>query len=343
MPKRDIRFDGLRAIGLLAIILAHVGAPALLFQLRNFDVPLMVLVSGMVFNLSSGTKENYFTYLTKRISRLLFPTWVFLGIFFAFSYILPGIRGHLFPFSRQTVVDSFDLISGIGYVWIIRVFILVAAIMPLFLVLYRKIKNKHAYLLLLGVIYLSYEVLFSRFSSSDFFTQNVIFYILPFGSVAGLGLYVFNAKRKQVILLLLGFTIIFLFFAYHFGFGHFVPTQDFKYPPRIYYLSYALSVSLLLYLLSQTTVFLKIFGSKIMLFLGSSTLWIYLWQIFFVYEFGILQKYLNPLFANFLVEYVGIVILSSITVYIQKKIIKFTINKSQNKKLNGALTVLFLK
>ena len=46
---REDRIDFLRFIGLSMVIFAHVGPPKLLFQLRNFDVPLLVIISGMAF------------------------------------------------------------------------------------------------------------------------------------------------------------------------------------------------------------------------------------------------------------------------------------------------------
>lgn len=49
---RDDTVDVLRFIGLAMIILAHVDSPSVLFQLRNFDVPLIVLISSMLFGLS---------------------------------------------------------------------------------------------------------------------------------------------------------------------------------------------------------------------------------------------------------------------------------------------------
>ena len=80
--KRDIKFDLMRIIGLAAIILAHTSPPWPISQLRNFDVPLMVIVSGAVFGLSSNNKINYFHYLIGRTARLLLPTYIFLIIFF---------------------------------------------------------------------------------------------------------------------------------------------------------------------------------------------------------------------------------------------------------------------
>jgi fucose 4-O-acetylase-like acetyltransferase len=44
--------DFLRFLGLSLIILAHVTPQGLVFQIRNFDVPLMVFISGVSFALA---------------------------------------------------------------------------------------------------------------------------------------------------------------------------------------------------------------------------------------------------------------------------------------------------
>ena len=44
--NRVIFIDYLKVIGLLCIILAHICTDATILQIRNFDVPLMVLISG---------------------------------------------------------------------------------------------------------------------------------------------------------------------------------------------------------------------------------------------------------------------------------------------------------
>lgn len=81
---RDNRIDLLRFIGLAMIILAHVSPPDIVFQGRNFDVPLMVIVAGLSFQVSYRY-ESYISYLWKRIKRLLFPVWLFLSIVFSYS------------------------------------------------------------------------------------------------------------------------------------------------------------------------------------------------------------------------------------------------------------------
>lgn len=45
--NRDISIDLLRFVGLSCIIFAHIDAPFVLNQLRCFDVPLMLFVSGL--------------------------------------------------------------------------------------------------------------------------------------------------------------------------------------------------------------------------------------------------------------------------------------------------------
>ena len=77
---RDRRVDILRFIGLAMIILAHVSPPPFLFQLRNFDVPLMVLLSAISYGLSYKPTETYPMYFWKRIKRLVFPVWLFLTL-----------------------------------------------------------------------------------------------------------------------------------------------------------------------------------------------------------------------------------------------------------------------
>ena len=71
----------LKTIALLCIILAHVNPPTIVFQIRNFDVVLMMLISSYL-GLISKKNYNYFSYILSRIKRLIIPTWIFLTIFF---------------------------------------------------------------------------------------------------------------------------------------------------------------------------------------------------------------------------------------------------------------------
>lgn len=55
--QRDYTIDILRFIAIACIILAHTDPSHILFEIRNFDVTLMVLVGGMTFYISSADKE----------------------------------------------------------------------------------------------------------------------------------------------------------------------------------------------------------------------------------------------------------------------------------------------
>lgn len=51
--ERSFRLDLMRLLGLLLIIFAHIGPPNALFQIRTFDVPMMIFVSGVAYYISS--------------------------------------------------------------------------------------------------------------------------------------------------------------------------------------------------------------------------------------------------------------------------------------------------
>lgn len=82
---RQKNIDILKSIGLICIILAHVNPPKIIFQARNFDVILMIIISSYLFFCSSSTIDSfsaYIQYVWKRVKRLLFPTWIFLTLYF---------------------------------------------------------------------------------------------------------------------------------------------------------------------------------------------------------------------------------------------------------------------
>ena len=125
----------LKTIGLLLIVLSHVSPGYFLMQLRVFDVPLMVLISGYLAESSYSRAKTVFQYYLKRFLRLYVPTALFLTFFFLFyDYTITPL-----PFSQIQIIRSYALLFSqtIGYVWIIRVFLLCALIVPL-IIHYKK-------------------------------------------------------------------------------------------------------------------------------------------------------------------------------------------------------------
>ena len=136
MKNRNFPIDFLRTLGLFAIILAHVSPPLFISQLRSFDVPLMVILSGFVFALTKKTDETEFklnTYIKNRFIRLVVPVWVFLSFFFPLVFISAQILNIPFPFDGPKILSTYLLWEGIGFVWIIRIFLMMSLFGPLFI------------------------------------------------------------------------------------------------------------------------------------------------------------------------------------------------------------------
>ena len=59
VKKRRIDIDILKTIGILMVILAHVNPPNIIFQLRNFDVVLLIIVSSYLTIKSSKRSVTF--------------------------------------------------------------------------------------------------------------------------------------------------------------------------------------------------------------------------------------------------------------------------------------------
>lgn len=295
---RDLRIDIMRFVGLFMIILAHVNPPGFIFQLRNFDVPLMVLVSGMAFALTYRS-DSYLKYFFKRVRRLILPVWIFLTLYFTLNYFLEWPA----QLPQENVVrDTYLMIGGIGYVWIIRVFLLVALVSPFIYRLSEKESSDTRFLIKILGIYLAYELslhLVSGFLDVGLgvLVKETIYYLVPYSLIFSLGLRLHKFTRAKLYFLAFFFAAAFVMLcAWHFVHqGKLIPTQLFKYPPTAYYLSYALLVAVLIWLCSdRLSVF--IVGLRIngfVEFVSSNSIWIYLWHIPFISFFQIhfLPKY----------------------------------------------------
>ncbi|WP_049629309.1 acyltransferase [Cellvibrio sp. pealriver] len=285
---RNIQIDIVRALGLAMIILAHISPPAVIHQLRNFDVPLMVLISGMAFGLSFK-QEAYSHYLWKRIKRLVFPVWIFLtGYFVTLALLDLKIE----TLSAEKIIRSYLLIDGIGYVWIIKVFLLVALVSPLIYRFHKTIPSNKLYFSYISFAFFGYEI--TRLLSQDFFNtepgkiiEAISHYLIPYSLVFAIGLRLPSLQRNEVLWIAAMCLLLFVSVAlYSFiQTGGFVATQKHKYPPTLYYFSYALGIALIAWVLSETVQRLldKVTLLKVVtLFIAQNSIWIYLWHIPFV-------------------------------------------------------------
>lgn len=130
--------DVLRVLGIFMIILAHISLKedenSLLFNIRNFDVVLLVFISGLssIHSVESiNSLKEYFAYLLKRFKRLIIPGWSFITIYYLYAIVMERIyESHLL--NIKSIILSYTMIGGMGYVWIIRVLFCMAVIVPLY-------------------------------------------------------------------------------------------------------------------------------------------------------------------------------------------------------------------
>lgn len=139
VKPRDISIDLLRFLGLSLIILAHVNPPELLFQVRAFDVPLMLFISGLAFSNKNPDFSRFF--FVNRFKRLVIPVYIFLTAYFV-AVFLARLVNIDFGVRIHHVIGSYLLMDGIGYVWVIRVFLIIGLLLPFLLLFEQRVRNQ---------------------------------------------------------------------------------------------------------------------------------------------------------------------------------------------------------
>lgn len=322
-PQRDDSIDMLRWIALTGIILVHIQPSAFWSQLRSFDVPMMVFLSAYCFAGNPHGIKGYKSYCIKRFVRLVFPCWIFLSCWFPFYY---GVLGH--PVDLTNMGMCYTLLTP-WYFWIIRIFLLMAFIAPLISKPLSTLSPKQFYFVM--VMGLVANEIFCYLSESYFYVVVVMTfsYLLVF-------IYGFSAKRladKHILTIgwISAFVFVIIAYLLHREYGEFILVGQYKYPPHLYYLSYAFMCISFLWILRDKIMsfFNKVHLSDAVTFIGSHTMWIYLWHIPFVYALE--NRFNAPL--RFGIVYIASIIMTCIQTYIIKSICKRIRNESVIKKI----------
>lgn len=278
MRQRDRTIDFLRALGLLLIMLAHVDPPDGLFQLRTFDVVLMVLVNGLSFQASWRPEEPYGHYVLRRFRRLILPTWLFVAPLLLVLWVL----SHWVDTIHLTLADyvsTFTLTAGIGYVWVILIYFEMALLSPLLLRALRRWGIRRYLLILIAAAPL-YELLAWVLPQGNTVPGYLARYLLqdPLGygfvCALGIGLRTMTMKQRDGVALLAGLGWLGLAIA-----RGFPPIQDWKYPPTFYYLAYGIAVSLFLCRLAERPGARRLCALPWVEWLSRNSFWLYFWHI----------------------------------------------------------------
>lgn len=319
--ERDTSIDILRCFAIIGIIIAHIEPSRLWVQLRGFDVVLMVFLSAVCAKGFERENFSYSKFFVKRCIRLICPVW----IFFVGYYIGIYLFYYLPPLNE--VIASFTLTSD-RYVWIIRILVVLSILAPFIWQLTHRLSSTALLIILFGGLVLS-EYLFCVYSSRIY---DMIFMTIPYGMVYILGINCDRFSKKMQLALAYSFLSVFiiLFIYLWIVSGECVLTSVYKYPPHFYYISYALAVTLLMWVYRNKIecVMHKLHLRPFTSYVGSHTYWLYLWHIPIV---DIVQGHFNPLIRFFIIFGVAMSI-----IIIQDKIVNYYIkNKTWKSVFNG--------
>lgn len=282
--QRDYVVDLLRSFALACIVLAHCKLGGVAFQLRTFDVVCMAFLSGMSYRLSGskglGGWSQFVGYFAQRIKRLVFSTWKFLTMLFALELALAQFG--LFDWvGWNTVKRSYLLLDGIGYVWIVRVYLLIALLAPALPHINRRMSSNAVFATMVTVLLLALSLLLAVDigvipQALRWYWSECLLYLLGYGIVAFVGYR--HQQMSHRFRIGLALCLALYVTGFYFVSGR-AALQDYKYPPHPYYICYGICVSLFLYELFSLPSFERIRKSKVVLFVSKNSLWLYLWHI----------------------------------------------------------------
>lgn len=316
--KRDSSIDILRFIGLMLIILSHASpSPNYIMQIRCFDVPMMLFISG----LTCANKDfpKYFQFVKKRTARLITPVYIFLVAYFIFLIIVQGLGYIPTILTTRKAIESFLLLDGIGYVWIIRVFLLIMLVTP-FLCKIGRLSNSIVAsiitILLLACDAIVY--LLDNCAMPDIvhtLIKDYIIYTLAYSAPFLLGYNLRYSNTKSSIFWAVFCSILVLtgLYIYINSIGYPISiSPQFKYPPQSYFMIYGIFCSVILWLSRKWWI--KMLDCRLTRFIGQNTIWIYLWHIPLV---ALLLNAVN----NWCVRYAILICIPTLLFFIQYKIV----------------------
>lgn len=322
------------------IILAHVSIPDALKQVRAFDVPLMVFVSGLAY--SNKSIKNVGKFYIRRFLRLIVPVYLYLSLYFAAVFILFNLVFNQNPYPVEKVADTYLLLGGIGFVWIIRVFLIISIITPLLLPLARS-KVKTFTTIACGLLFF---IFYQKITSCTFFHNTLAQEYLLYGIGYGLFFYVGLIYRRlsSITKWLLIITTASLLLGLIFHDGSFYPYAS-KYPPHGQYVLYGLLSSCILFFSVKkiqewftkfkfSPHFLEL-TRKMVCFISSHSIWIYLHHI------GILFLSQKIIPVNWwLIQYIMVYLGAVFAMLIQFKAVTAINNRCRDTRLKRCLQYL---
>jgi hypothetical protein len=336
MNRKELAIDYLRALAILALILAHLILPLsgmppteysavpVLFTLRdllNLCVVTLVACSGFSLYLSTADSElsgsSVLAFYRKRVRRLLLP-WAHYAVI---STVLYGISALFFPGFSKWLPEAYPFLAvanhgGIPFAWILLkwIVILLLLLTLLFPFLRHAYRNQPWMIALLVVAYLASSVLniiypvdLSRYAEAAFDTVPILLMGLSF--ILGWSL-----------VLIFGFSLQKLYTDGRFMKKDMKVTN--KFPPSPYYLTLGMAVTLVLlsFFLSFQS-FLERFPRRTLEFFSANSYWIYLWSLVLLFMSNyIFSGFHLPPPVKLVLEFLFNCVALSLIVILQKRV-----------------------
>jgi putative membrane protein len=329
--QRDSSIDVLRFVGLSLIILAHSAPPDTIFNLRTFDVPLMLFVSGLtLFNKQPVFSIGVFMH---RVLRLVLPVYIFMTIYFIIAVTIQS-KGINLNVTKTDIIGTYLLLAG--YVWIIRVFLIVGLLTPFLLYL----RDHCSAIVIYGIAIIATVVLEVMIKNGVLINNIVvnkyvyygIGYSVPFLIALKFPQLTLRMQIGTIVMFVILLIACAVFYIKPLGIGNLIIFDRFKYPPQAYYLLYGIVGSLILYMI---IVRMKLYKyMEIFSFIGCNTIWIFLYHTPII---QVLTKFTN---MEWYVKYIITYSLATILCVIQIKIVNLIQNRSCSNKLSYILKYL---
>jgi len=283
-------------------------------EIRSFDVPLMIFISGMSYSISRKNDVSYAKYFKSRFKRLVVPVWIFLSAFYIAVYVF-DIDVYRDIMNPKIILSSY-ILNGFGYVWIVRVFLLIAIVSPLLVKVSDSLTLPKLLLTAISLVFVS-SAIHMLIDYNGKISKNILDgFLLPTLSYSSLFMIGYKWReipkdRKVLMLISTFFAFCFLqWFVVKFFGGEYFNPNSYKYPPQLFYICYGLMMSLVFYFIFKIFSKRYIFNLPVVVFISSNTIWIYLWHIpiveFFLRsgsDFPVIIKYILSFAIPILVTY----------------------------------------
>lgn len=221
--KRSYPVDFLRAIAILGVMVIHtlalcLGTPAVnqIWNYLHFVVVAFVFCAGYV-----TPRKTSLQWFIKRFKRIYFPYVLYVAVYSAIHRSSP-----------QYILSSLLLISGIDIGWFPLMFLQLTVITPLLLHLKK-------YRVHVGISLIAFTLVTTFIRIPESYSRLIAW--LPWSLIYLMGM------EHMLTILQAGFLLWLLFLP----FGLPTTLTLHKYPPDLYYFSYALGITGLLYQVSK--------------------------------------------------------------------------------------------